>query len=128
MNAKKIVFWIATVLFAGFMLFSAYSYLTRDPKMMAAFASLGYPSYFPIILGVAKLLGAITLLLPGLPRLKEWAYAGFTFTLLGAFFSHLASGQSPQAAMPAIFLVVVAISYGLRPYRYLVTDPIVIVA
>ena len=117
MNGKKITYWIATILFAGVMAFDAYLYLTHDPKMMGALASLGYPSYFPNILGVAKVLGVIAILVPGFPRLREWAYAGFTFTLIGAFFSHLASGQTKEAVMPVICLVVMLVSYTLRPYR-----------
>jgi hypothetical protein len=63
-----------------FIAFNAYAYLTHKPQMMAAFASLGYPAYFPNILGVAKILGVFALLIPGAVRLKEWAYAGFTIT------------------------------------------------
>lgn len=97
------------------MAFDAYAYLTHEPKMEGALASLGYPSYFMTILGVAKLLGVLALLVPQAPRLKEWAYAGFTFTFIGAFFSHLASGQHKEAVMPLAALVIMAISYLLRP-------------
>jgi uncharacterized membrane protein YphA (DoxX/SURF4 family) len=115
MNWKIVTYWTATILFSGLMAFNAYLYLTHAPKMMTAFASLGYPSYFPNILGVAKVLGVVALLVPRLPRLKEWAYAGFTFTLLGAFLSHLASGQTKESVMPIVVLVVMLISYSLRP-------------
>jgi uncharacterized membrane protein YphA (DoxX/SURF4 family) len=108
-------YWTATILFAAFMAYDAYAYLSHDPKMTAALASLGYPSYFMNILGTAKVLGILAILVPGAPRLKEWAYAGFTFTFIGAFFSHLASGQQKEAVMPAVALVVMAISYFLRP-------------
>jgi len=53
---------------------------------------LGYPSYFLVILGIWKLLGAIALVVPRFPRLKEWAYAGVVFNFTGAVASHLASG------------------------------------
>lgn len=115
MKAKHVTYWIATVLMCGFMAFISYSYLTHAPKMMSAFASLGYPSYFPMILGIAKMLGIVALLVPGLPHLKEWAYAGFTFTFLGAVFSHLSSGQQQAALLPLISLLVLAISYATRP-------------
>lgn len=115
MPGKKIIYWAATLLFAAFMAYDAYAFLSRDPKMGAAMASLGYPPYFLMILGTAKLLGVIAILVPGAPRTKEWAYAGFTFTLIGAFFSHLASGQLREAAMPVLALLVMAISYLLRP-------------
>jgi p-aminobenzoyl-glutamate transporter AbgT len=115
MKAKKVTYWIATILLAGFMAFAAFSYLTREQKVISGFASLGYPAYFPTILGVAKMLGVLALLAPGLPRLKEWAYAGFTFTFIGAICSHLASDQNKAALMPLASLVVLAISYACRP-------------
>jgi len=115
MKAKIITYWIATILISAFMAFVAFSYLSREEKMMSGFASLGYPSYFPVILGVAKILGVLALLVPGLPRMKEWAYAGFTFTFLGAIWSHLAMDQYSAALMPAASLVVLAISCACRP-------------
>jgi uncharacterized membrane protein YphA (DoxX/SURF4 family) len=115
MSGKVAAYWTATILFSALMAYDAYAYLTRDPKMTAAMADLGYPSYFPIILGIAKTLGVVALLVPGAPRTKEWAYAGFSFTLIGAFFSHLASGQHHEAAMPLLALIVMVFSYLLRP-------------
>jgi p-aminobenzoyl-glutamate transporter AbgT len=115
MNAKHITYWIATLFVCAFMAYVSYAYLSHEPKMMSAFASLGYPSYFPMILGMAKILGIIALLVPGLPHLKEWAYAGFTFTFVGAIFSHLESHQAQAVVMPLASLVVLAISYATRP-------------
>jgi hypothetical protein len=112
---KKIIYWISTVLISVFMLFVAVAYLDHQPKMMAAFASLGYPSYFPNLLGIFKILGVIALLSPGFPILKEWAYAGFTFTFIGAFVSHLAVNQNQEAMMPLITLILLAASYFTRP-------------
>jgi DoxX-like family len=114
MNGKT-ANWIATLAVCAFMAYNAYAYLTHDPKMMAAFASLGYPTYFPTILGIAKVLGILALLVNGAVRLKEWAYAGFTFTFIGALCSHLASGQQKAALMPVVVLIVLVISYLLRP-------------
>jgi uncharacterized membrane protein YphA (DoxX/SURF4 family) len=57
-------------------------------------AHLGYPPYFHIILGTWKILGAIAIILPRTPRLKEWAYAGMIFDLTGAVFSRIASGDN----------------------------------
>ncbi len=115
MNARKITYWVATVLICAMMAMSAFMYLTHQPKMMTAFAQLGYPGYFPNILGVAKLLGIGALLAPRFALLKEWAYAGFTFTFIGAFVSHLAMGQSQEAAGPAVALILLAASYLTRP-------------
>ena len=115
MNAKNIIYWIATVLVCAAMGMASYEYLTHAPKMMTAFATLGYPYYFPNILGVFKILGIIALLAPRFALLKEWAYAGFTFTFIGAFVSHLAAGQNSQAVAPVVMFVLLAISYVLRP-------------
>jgi hypothetical protein len=115
MNAKKIIYWVSTVLTCGMMTAVAVAYLVREPKMIAGFESLGYPAYFPDILGVAKLLGVVALLIPGFKVLKEWAYAGFVFTFTGALISHLAMGQNHEAMLPVISLVLLAISYWTRP-------------
>lgn len=130
MKAKSVVYWIVTILFCGFLAWSAYGYLSRAPKMVAAMASLGYPDYVLNILGVAKLIGVVVLLAPGCAKLKEWAYAGFTIDLIGAVWSHLASGQQKEAMVPVIFLVLLAISYSLRPAtrRLVVVDVVAVPA
>jgi uncharacterized membrane protein YphA (DoxX/SURF4 family) len=77
---------------------------------------LGYPVYFVTILGAWKLLGGIAILTPGLPRLKEWAYAGIAFDLTGATFSHLAMGhEGAKAIVPLFILGIAAVSWALRP-------------
>jgi uncharacterized membrane protein YphA (DoxX/SURF4 family) len=115
MDGKRIIYWTATVLLAGFMALDSYLYLTHNEKMSEGMASLGYPPYFMVILGVAKALGVLAILVPGAPRLKEWAYAGFTFTFIGAIFSHWSTGQHKEAVMPFVALVILVISYLLRP-------------
>jgi len=110
MKATKITYWTATALVALFMTFSAVMYVT-SPALKAAFLHLGYPGYFRVELAVAKLIGAFLLLMP-LQCIKEWVYAGFTFTFVSAFISHLASGDAmQQAIMPLVFLVPLALSY-----------------
>jgi DoxX-like family len=115
MKAKPIVYWIATVLVCAMMALDAYKLFTHDPQMAAGMASLGYPAYFSMILATAKTLGILALLVPGLSLLKEWAYAGFTFTFIGAFWSHMAMNQTSAAPMPVVALVLLVISYILRP-------------
>ncbi len=116
MSRKKvlIIHWIATVAFIAPLVWSAYQYLTEAPKMVETMtAHLGYPMYFIKILGVAKLLGAAALLVNRPMRLKEWAYAGFTFDLIGAFVSHLAVGDPLTTALiPLGFLALMAVSYA----------------
>jgi len=109
MKRDKIIYWIATGLLAAGMGMSAYMYLTKNPELVGAFQLLGFPVYFISILGVAKLLGAIVLVAPAGTRLKEWAYAGFIFTFVGAMWVHLVTG-TPWIS-PFIFLVVLAVSY-----------------
>lgn len=109
MKRDKIIYWIATGLVAAGMGMSAYMYLTKSPDLVEAFKMLGFPIYFISILGVGKLLGAIVLVAPAGTRLKEWAYAGFVFTFIGAIWTHFATG-TPWVS-PFIFLVVLAVSY-----------------
>jgi DoxX-like protein len=75
---------------------------------------VGYPQQLRIILGIAKLLGAITLLVPGFAKPKEWAYAGFTFAWISAFVAHYLAKDGPIAFVPLILLLL-AISYVTRP-------------
>jgi DoxX-like family len=67
------------------------------------------------MLGIAKPLGAIVLLVPGLLRLKEWAYAGFTFAWISAFIAHYRAGQRAEAMFPLMLLALLLISYFIRP-------------
>jgi hypothetical protein len=112
MKRDKIIYWIATGLVAAGMLLSAVLYLSRNPELMESFKSLGIPLFLVSLLGVAKLLGAITLLAPVPNGLKEWAYAGFCFTFTGAVWTHVATG-TPWIA-PFLFLALLVISYLFR--------------
>jgi DoxX-like family len=76
---------------------------------------LGSPAYFSVIMGVWKVPGAVALLVPLIPRLKEWAYAGALFTYTGAAASHLAVGDGAGALAPIIFAVIALASWALRP-------------
>jgi len=89
----------------------------RTPQVRGVIDRLGYPSYFLVILGVWKLLGAVALLAPRRPRLKEWAYAGAVFNYTGAIASHLAAGEADPGTL--VFLIALtgltAASWALRP-------------
>ena len=89
-------FWIATALFCLQIAFTAYAQL-RLPQVAEAFTHLGFPGYFRVELALAKLLGVVVLLAPVPARLKEWAYAGFAYTLGSALIAHLAVGDGPEA-------------------------------
>lgn len=103
MKKTKILYWIITGLFAAFMLFSAIPDIMVVPDAVTMVTDgLGYPKYIIPFLGVAKLLGAIAILIPGLNRLKEWAYAGLFFDLAGATYSTI-SKEGFQ--LPVLFMV-----------------------
>lgn len=111
MKALKITYWATTTIVALMMAYSAYAYLTQ-PAMLQAFNHLGYPGYFRVELALAKLGGAVLLLIPLKSLIKEWVYAGFTFTFISAFIAHSASGDPVNyRVMPVIFLVFLAASY-----------------
>ena len=90
----KIGYWIFTVLLVFLMLFSAISSFMSNPEGEAMMQHIGYPMSVLKLLSVAKILGVIAILVPGYARLKEWAYAGFAFDLIGAFYAFLAAGDS----------------------------------
>jgi hypothetical protein len=107
-----IIFWISTGLFCAFMLTSAVPNILSSKEWVTIFEQLGYPAYMLPFLGVAKLLGVIALLVPGFNRLKEWAYAGFFFDLVGATYSALAvGGFDPQMLVMLVPFVLLAVSY-----------------
>ena len=112
MKRNKILYWTTTSLVSAGFLLSSMMYLTRNPELMATFSKAGYPVYFVMLLGVAKLFGSLALINPWWDKLKEWAYAGFTFTLTGAIWTHISTGTSVVA--PLIFLVLILTSYYFR--------------
>ena len=91
MKKINITYWIITAIFAAFMLFSAIPDILVAPDAVAMVTGLGYPKYFIPFIGVAKLLGVVAILIPGFTRLKEWAYAGLFFDLVGATYSAIAA-------------------------------------
>lgn len=109
MKRDKILYWVFTSLIAFGFLMSSFIYLSKDPKITGGFSFLGYPQYLIPFLGVAKLLGALAILQPWSNTIKEWAYAGITFTILGATWTHIATGT--PFVQPLLFLLVTALSY-----------------
>ena len=91
-NRKKIniAYWIITGIFGAFMMMSAIPDILVVPEAVTMITGLGYPEYLIPFLGVAKALGVIVILIPGFNRLKEWAYAGLFFDLIGATYSAIA--------------------------------------
>jgi hypothetical protein len=112
MKTNKILFWTITGLLSFGMLMSSFMYLSKNPQIVDGFKTLGLPMYFISFLGIAKLLGAVSLLVPTFEKIREWAYAGFAFTFVGAIWFHL-STATPFVG-PLIALILLATSYFLR--------------
>jgi len=113
--ARKVTYWVTTVLVAALAVLAGYGYLSGSRQSVAGFAHVGYPQQLRIVLGIAKPLGAIALIVPGMAKLKEWAYAGFTFAWISAFIAHYLAKDGARAFAPLVFLLILAISYLTRP-------------
>jgi hypothetical protein len=100
MKAIKITYWIFTILLVVLMLFSAIASFKQNPDGVAMMKHLEYPYSVLYLLSIAKILGVIAILVPGFPRLKEWAYAGFTFDLIGAIYASLSVGDPVSQSLP----------------------------
>jgi uncharacterized membrane protein YphA (DoxX/SURF4 family) len=110
------VYWVFTALTALLFAVPGMALLLRIPHFTEDMAQLGYPSYFLTILGVWKLLGVLAILVPGLPRLKEWAYAGMIFDLTSAVISRTVTGGAVIKILPPLVAIaIVMLSWKLRP-------------
>ena len=90
-KTMNLIYWISTIIFAALMIFSAVGGIQpTQPAIQLIHDSLGYPIYFIQFISIAKLIGSIVILIPGLIRIKEWAYAGLFFDLAGAVYSGIA--------------------------------------
>lgn len=115
MKKINIAYWVFTVLFGGFMIFSAIPDIMMVPEAVAMIGDgLGYPKYIIPFLGWAKLSGVITILIPGLNKVKEWAYAGLFFDLVGAMYSALTKfGWDPKMLIMLLPFICLFGSYFL---------------
>lgn len=123
---RVVAYWVATTLLASELLFGGIWDVLRVPQVQVVIHRLGYPPYFLVILGVWKLLGAVALVVPRFPRLKEWAFAGAFFDLTGAVLSQFASVliDVGQMIYPIAMIGITLISWALRPpSRRLSADP-----
>ncbi|MGA1982595.1 MAG: DoxX family protein [Acidobacteriaceae bacterium] len=116
MKAKSIAYWTTTALVA-FSMSGGIAQLARVPGVVDGFVRvLHYPPYFVTILGFWKTAGAIAILVPRFPRLKEWAYAGIFFDVTGASASSFAVGGGAfHILAPLVVAVLVVASWALRP-------------
>ncbi|NII28749.1 DoxX family protein [Pseudoflavitalea sp. X16] len=117
MKTTNILYWIFTSLFGAFMLMSAIPDIFSHPiAIQGMHTELGYPLYFIPFIGVAKFLGVIAILLPGFHRLKEWAYAGFAYDLIGATYSVFSIGK-PDWVYMLLFVAFYTFTYILYRKR-----------
>ena len=115
-RGRTIAYWITTGLATFELVLGGIWDVMQTPLVSRDMTYLGYPYYVLTILGIWKLLGAIALLIPRFPRLKEWAYAGIIFNYTGAIFSFLAVGSDfKQIAYPLVQLAIAIASWALRP-------------
>jgi uncharacterized membrane protein YphA (DoxX/SURF4 family) len=113
---NKIIYWVATIWLALGMTSTGIVQLLKVKEEVDMMAHLGYPVYFLSIIGVWKILGAVAVLAPRFPLLKEWAYAGFFFVMTGAIVSHVVLGDDAKELFgPGLLIVLTVVSWYFRP-------------
>ncbi|WP_433594232.1 DoxX family protein [Nocardia sp. CA-145437] len=113
---RAFLYWTSTVLVAAELVVGGWWDVARTANVREVVAALGYPTYFLVILGVWKLLGAVALLAPRLPLVKEWAYAGTFFVYSGAIASHLTTGEKLiEVPILLVMATLTAVSWATRP-------------
>lgn len=119
MNVRTIAYWITTATLAFFIGSGGIAYVMQADFTISGFVVLGLPVYVMVLVGVWKVLGSIVILLPGLPRVKEWAYAGLVFDVTGAIVAHWAVGDfgdwGYHIVANVVFLALTVASWALRP-------------
>ena len=128
----RILYWTTTTLIVLETFVGGFADLTRGrtvlvsgPLVTEILASLGYPMYVLSIIGIWKILGAVTLAVPGFLRLKEWAYAGIVFELSGAVASLAACGRTADLIPPLFLLGLTLASWALRPASRTLGKPLI---
>ena len=116
-NKRLVAYWVTTALLESELVLGGVWDVMQAPQVRGVVHRLGYPSYFLVVLGIWKLLGAVALAIPRFPRLKEWTYAGVFFNFTGAIASHLASGVIEVGALLYLMVMtgIMAASWALRP-------------
>jgi len=115
-NVRAAGYWTATVAVAAELAVGGVWDIARIPYVRDLVTHLGYPSYFLVLLGTWKVLGAIALLVPRSALVKEWAYAGTFFTYTGAVVSHLTTGYAVgEVGVLSMLTALTVVSWALRP-------------
>jgi uncharacterized integral membrane protein len=123
MKKDKIIYWIFTVLLILLMLSTVVSVIHPTPAGIDMMKHIGYPYSVLTLLSIAKILGIIVILIPGFPRLKEWAYAGFTFDLIGAVYAGLSAGDPLMKWLPVLIGLVFV--FGSYIYYHRIKKPVI---
>ncbi len=113
MKKTNTIYWILTGLSAAMMFASSIPNILSVPQAVdLVITHLGYPTYFLPMIGVAKFAGAVAILIPGFPRIKEWAYAGLIYDLSAAIYSSISVGDPAGKWLPIfVFIILIASSY-----------------
>ena len=124
MKKTNTIYWIFTGLASAMMLLSSIPNILAVPDAVdIVIKHLGYPTYFLPMIGVAKLAGAIAILIPGFPRVKEWAYAGLIYDLVAAIYSAISVGDSVEKWLPILVpIILLAGSYVYHHKRLLAAN------
>jgi len=113
---NRIIYWVSTIWLSLGMVSTGVVQLLKMKEEATMFTHLGYPEYLLTMLGVWKLLGVVTVLIPKFPLLKEWAYAGFFFAMTGALVSHIVIGDGAKEFFgPSLLIVLTMVSWYSRP-------------
>lgn len=114
-SRQTVVYWIATLWLSLGMISTAIVQLIKEAETVAFMTDAGYPLYFLTMLGIGKILGTIVILVPGLPLIKEWAYAGFFFVVAGAAFTYVSIGRPDDLYHLGLMLALIIVSWYTRP-------------
>lgn len=115
-TTKSLAYWTTTAMVVFAMFSGGIAELAHRPETINGMKQLGYPVYFVMILGFWKLLGSLALVVPGFPRVKEWAYAGIFFNMTGAAVSHLVRHNAAWHVVVTLGIAALAVaSWALRP-------------
>ncbi len=118
MKRINIPYWILTALLIPALGIGSVMELAGSPRAVEVITSLGFPAYLSPFLGLARLLALIAILMPRYPRLKEWAYAGLVFDVIGAIYAQIAVGNPmDHIIFPAVLLGIVFGSYYFHHRR-----------
>ncbi|HET9057833.1 MAG TPA: DoxX family protein [Chitinophagaceae bacterium] len=121
-----IIYWLFTGLFTLLAVMGSVLDIIHSKDAVDLITHLGYPMYFITFIGVVRLLGVIAILIPGYPKIKEWAYAGLVFDMGGALYSHIATGDPFGIFAPAVIALILVVGsyiYYHKGYKH-VFNPI----